>query len=146
MRVVARVTNAKGIRAALREVDEATRRAAVGALEDGADEIASRAKELILDPPKTGRVYSGGKGFGTHQASAPGEAPASDTGNLVGLIGVDRVDVTRLRVAIFSSAKYSAALEFGTSKMAPRPFLRRALREMGSRIIGHFKARGINVR
>lgn len=146
MRVVARVKHAKGIRAALKGVDDATRQAAAEALRDGADDVAARAQELILDPPKTGRIYDRGEGFGTHQASAPGEAPASDTGKLANEIGVDRVDLARLRVAIFSSAKYSAFLEFGTSRMEPRPFLRRALREMAPRIVEHFKARGINVK
>lgn len=144
MKVTAKVRGAERIRQRLRALGHAGEEAAREALQKTAEEVAARAQQLVLDPPKTGRVYA--RGSVAHQASAPGEAPASDTGNLVGLIGVDAVNLPRLRISIFSSAKYSAALEFGTSKMAPRPFLRRALREMGPRIVAHLRTRGIRVR
>lgn len=144
MRIKTTVRSARGIRTALKGADEQVRQAAADALRDAADDVAARAQQLVLEPPKTGLVYK--RGNTRHQASAPGEAPASDTGNLVNLIGVDAVDTQRLRVSIFSSAKYSFFLEFGTSKMAPRPFLRRALSEMGPRVLDHFRARGFNVR
>ena len=52
-------------------------------------------------------------------ASAPGDAPNSDTGNLVNMTGtrVERVN----QAEAFSSASYADDLEFGTHKMAPRP-------------------------
>ena len=51
--------------------------------------------------------------------SAPGDAPNSDTGNLVNMTGtrVERVN----QAEAFSSASYADDLEFGTHKMAPRP-------------------------
>jgi HK97 gp10 family phage protein len=59
-----------------------------------------------------------------HVPSAPGSAPNQDTGRLA-----DNIEVTQvgnLRVLIASTAPYSAALEYGTSKMAERPFMRPA--------------------
>lgn len=146
MKVGVKIRGGDRIRERLRALGEAGDRAAREALATTADEVAARAVELIDTGPKTGRVYPATEGFGARQASAPGEPPARDTGNLSGLIGVDEVNLPRMRVAIFSSAEYSADLEFGTSKMAPRPFLRRALREIGPRIVQHLRARGIRVR
>lgn len=74
---------------------------------------------------KTGRIY------GDHQASAPGEYPATDTGFLVNHIIADdsAKDLGHglLYVAVQSEAPYSEALEFGTRKMAPRSFMRPSL-------------------
>lgn len=71
-----------------------------------------------------------GKG---HVASSPGEAPNADTRQLDGEIettfaGPDVVHVT-------SNAPYSAALEFGTSKIAERPFMRPAMEKNRGRAL-----------
>ncbi|MEQ8448244.1 MAG: hypothetical protein RIB97_01020 [Nitratireductor sp.] len=47
----------------------------------GVEAVHEEATSLILDGEKTGRVYRR-RGV-EHQASAPGQAPASDTGRLV---------------------------------------------------------------
>lgn len=59
-----------------------------------------------------------------HRPSAPGEAPNQDTGVLGN--NIETVQVEPLRVQVTSNAPYSAPLEFGTSKMAARPFMRPA--------------------
>ncbi|WP_395623421.1 HK97-gp10 family putative phage morphogenesis protein [Sphingomonas daechungensis] len=82
----------------------------------------ARAKELVLSGPKTGKVY------GNHQASAPGEPPASDTGRLVSSIRWEFTG-SRLAIRVIAGTEYAAYLEFGTSIMLPRPFLRRAILE-----------------
>ncbi len=64
----------------------------------------------------------------THTSSAPGEFPASDTGFLVSSIVLD-IDTNGLGANVESRADYSQALEFGTSKMAARPFMQPALAE-----------------
>lgn len=69
-----------------------------------------------------------------HVPSAPGTAPNSDTRNLALSIDVVLSD-TRKSVRVVSKAKYSAALEFGTSKMAARPFLRPALLRNRNRLV-----------
>ncbi len=62
-----------------------------------------------------------GKG---HVPSRPGEPPNADTHTLAN--NIETVQAAPLRVEVTSRAPYSAALEFGTSKMAERPFMRPA--------------------
>jgi len=64
-----------------------------------------------------------GKG---HVPSKPGEPPNADTRLLD--TSIDTVVVGPNRVDVVSSAPYSAALEFGTSRMAERPFMGPAAR------------------
>ena len=86
-------------------------------------------------PPKTGRRYRRGRGR-YHQASAPGESPATDTGNLAGSIRT--VQGTRRHTAVVTvGAEYAARLEFGDGRVAPRPFLGPAVEQERP----HFEAR-----
>lgn len=75
-----------------------------------------------LEGGGTGRTYRHGNV--EHQASAPGEPPATDTGTLAGSIHVVPGD---RQAEVVASASYAAYLEFGTSKMAPRPYMRPAV-------------------
>jgi HK97 gp10 family phage protein len=89
-------------------------------LRGGGQLIRGEAIRSIQSGPKSGRTYEKYNPRRTHKASAPGQAPASDTGNLVSQImsvsdGKDTL--------VESRAEYSKFLEFGTSKMLPRPFL-----------------------
>ena len=102
--------------------DEAMRKAVARGLAAWGLLITARAKEFVLSGPKTGRVY------GSHQASAPGQPPASDTGRLVSSIRWEFTG-SRLAIRLIAGTVYASYLEFGTSIMAPRPFLRRAIRE-----------------
>lgn len=79
--------------------------------------LRNEALDLILREAKTGRRY------GNHTASAPSEAPASDTGRLVQSI---RVEHKGLRGSVIVGADYGLALERGTARMRPRPFMTRA--------------------
>lgn len=87
----------------------------------GAQLIRSEAVKSIMQGPKTGRIYEKYNPRRTHRASAPGQAPASDTGNLVSQIQVKSTNPDE--VTVESGANYSKFLEFGTSKILPRPFL-----------------------
>lgn len=78
-----------------------------------------RAQQSIILGPKTGIIY------GDHQASAPGEAPADWTGQLVAS-GHTRYNRTALMGEVVFSAPYALHLEYGTEKMEPRPYLRPA--------------------
>lgn len=75
---------------------------------------------------KTGEVYSRGGNLDTqpHQASAAGQSPAVDTGNLMNSISVRSQG---LKAYVFTPVEYGLYLEFGTSRMAARPWLRPAL-------------------
>jgi HK97 gp10 family phage protein len=75
----------------------------------------------------------GGVVYGRHQASAPGEAPAIDTGNLFNSFELG--DVTPTLGSLGTNAEYAEPLEYGTSRMEPRPFLRPAVDEHEGEIL-----------
>jgi hypothetical protein len=73
----------------------------------------------------------GGKLYGSHRASSPGAFPAKDTGRLQGSIhwivkGWGRT----IHGMVGSNERHAPWLEFGTGRMAPRPWLRRTIMEM----------------
>ena len=76
----------------------------------------------------SGEVYEKYNPRRTHKASAAGQPPATDTGFLASNIFLD-IDSNGLGADIESRADYSLFLEFGTSKMAARPFMQPALEE-----------------
>jgi HK97 gp10 family phage protein len=61
----------------------------------------------------------------TDRASRPGDPPAPDTGTLRNSIAHEVVSSQRVRVG--TNVEYAPFLEFGTARMAPRPFMRPAL-------------------
>ena len=67
-------------------------------------------------------------GSDTDRASAPGQPPANDDGILANEIAVE-IGVTGLNATVESRAEYSDDLEFGTSTIAPRPFMKPAAEE-----------------
>lgn len=93
--------------------------------------VQGTARKKILRDAKTGRAYR------SHIASAPGEAPANDTGNLASNISVVLDNVEQVATVI-AKTPYAGALEFGSYRkfgngtavyVAPRPFLAPALDE-----------------
>lgn len=94
-----------------------------------AELIANVMREEIRRPG-SGRVYTrpGGK---THQASAPGEPPTTDTGRLINAIATaitaTGLLVTKVAVGVRLAIAYWRDLEFGTVRVAPRPFIRPAV-------------------
>ena len=84
-------------------------------------QVESDWKKSVLAGGKTGRIYKR-RGV-THQASAPGEAPASDTGRYVNSINT-RAGNDPMAVEVHGGGgivNYAKGLEFGTSNMAARP-------------------------
>jgi hypothetical protein len=97
--------------------------------EAGLEKAAETLKDAIhdsLDHAGHGRFYPSRKGDGTlHQASAPGEPPAPDLGELR-----DDVQVVRLspeEIAVGFNDPRSTWLELGTDTIAPRPFMHDAI-------------------
>ena len=86
----------------------------------GARYIEGQVKAAMLTA-KHGRRY------GTHTASAPGEAPADDTGNLVS--SIDVLERSSLEAVIGTPVEYSRYLEEGTSRMAARPMWDKTARD-----------------
>jgi hypothetical protein len=90
------------------------------------DQYADAVREEIRRSAPAGRVYriQGVR----HRASAPGQPPAIFTGRLIG--GIQALTRGRgfgAESRVGTDADYAAALEFGTSGVAPRPFARPAL-------------------
>jgi HK97 gp10 family phage protein len=67
-----------------------------------------------------------------HVPSRPGEPPNQDTGVLAS--NIETVQISPVLVEVSSNAPYSAPLEFGTSKMAARPFMRPARDKMRAEV------------
>lgn len=62
-----------------------------------------------------------------HAPSLPGQPPNADTRHLDANIETTiKADASNPTVEVTSKATYAAALEFGTSKMAARPYMRPA--------------------
>jgi len=86
--------------------------------------VEKEAKQSILSGQKSGRIYT--RRTVTHRASAPGEAPASDTGRLVNSITTYVNRISKLEALVVAGrgvVKYARMLEFGTAKMSARPFM-----------------------
>jgi HK97 gp10 family phage protein len=118
---------------------EAVRRSVVKELQKGlfvsAKWVEADAKQSILSGDKHGRVYKRGKTV-SHRASAPGEAPASDAGRLVNSVNAEAVS-NELAAEVHAGGgvvNYARALEFGTAKMAARPFFQPAAEKNRRRI------------
>lgn len=115
----------------LAKVTQACQRALIQSTE----EVRNEAIRLILDTPHTGRTYR--RRSVEHVASAPGEPPASDTGTLTSRI--DTVyDMANLSSLVQARIDYALYLEYGTQRMAPRPFLRPALANKRHETLGRF--------
>ncbi len=95
------------------------RAALAEAVAEAAADVEAGAKIAIQTGDKTGHIYKReGK---DHQASAPGEAPATDTGNLAGSIQATPVD--ELTWDVGTNVEYAPVLEMGGVHMQARPFL-----------------------
>jgi HK97 gp10 family phage protein len=136
-----KVSDLRRLNNKLRKMDVDMRRESTKQLTKAAMAIRNDAVMAIRNPPKTGTQYGkmrdikkvnwNLKGADAarkriHQASAPGEAPAWDTGHLAGSISVVS-DETRVAATVAVKADYASALEFGTRNMGERPFLRPAI-------------------
>lgn len=95
-------------------------------LRPGAAEVVKETAEDIkadietaMQLPKSGRVYDG------HQASAPGDAPAVDSGELIGSLVVEMVGPFAAEVRAedpkAAMLEYGTLNEDGSVRMAPRP-------------------------
>lgn len=140
------VENQREVYEALIKYGEKARTEISKAVVATAFKINEDVKKAIKGPPKTGHMYyripgekymtirqgeidgpivavfraSGRQNLSlTHKASAPGEAPATDTGFLVSSIYFTQTN--SLTAEIGSRLPYAYWLEFGTKKIKPRP-------------------------
>lgn len=108
------------------------RRGAMRGVAMATELVLTEGNRLIASPPKTGRIYRR-RGV-EHQASAPGEPPASDTGRLIQSGHVEH-NAEELSGTATWSTNYAASLEFGTARMEPRPYARPALMSKRDEIV-----------
>jgi hypothetical protein len=104
--------------------------------------VDAMRRELLL--PGTGRIYTRTGLPSPHQASAPGAPPASWTSTLFWAIDSIILAYAPPKVGVgidANTAPYWKPLEFGTARMLPRPFVRRALALANRRAIGQFRRR-----
>ena len=113
-----KVTGAKAHAAHLRRIAGPEMIKAVGAA------LYTAGQEIEIDAEIS--ITTGAVSGKKHVASKPGEAPNADSHDLDR--GIETVLVEPLKVEVSSNAPHSAALEFGTSKMAARPFMRPAVK------------------
>lgn len=129
--VTIRVEGIEDVRRALAAYGDKAGRVLDDELRKTAQDTRNKAVRSIQRGPKTGRIYPASSGVrgGPHQASAPGQPPATDTGNLVGSITFQKEPGTRPIYSVGTDEAYGAYLEFGTLRIAERPWLRPAVRE-----------------
>lgn len=112
-----KVRNEDRVRQRLAKLRGAEVVAEVGkALFVAANRIQVSAQHSITEGAISGRF---------HVPSSPGDPPKADTHTLDRQIESELVEPLKAQVS--SNAPYSAFLEFGTSRMEPRPFMRPAL-------------------
>ena len=99
-----------------------TEREVTAALYAAGQEIEIDAEHSITDGSISGKF---------HVPSLPGEPPNADTRLLDQSIETDIVGPGRVEVS--SNAPYAAHLEFGTSKMHERPYMRPAVQRKKKR-------------
>lgn len=115
---VVKITGQKAHKARLKRIRSAEMVREVGKAVLAAADLIRRDAQIS--------ITAGSVSGKSHTPSKPGEPPNNDTGNLADDANIrsERTGLTEAEVS--SNATYSAALEFGTSKMAARPFMQPA--------------------
>lgn len=91
-----------------------------------AQNIRTNAINLIRTP-STGDTYEKYNPRRKHTASKAGDAPNTDTGRLMSSLNVTRSGSVTAEVV--ANVEYAEHLEFGTRRMAARPFMTPALEQ-----------------
>jgi len=118
----------------LRRLSDDLRKEAGNVVLATAVEMRADIVKSIQSGPASGRTYRKSNPTRTHTASAPGQPPMTDTGRLANSITFDRIG--DLTATVGSELIYSSWLEYGTSRMASRPFFRPAVERMRPVYIG----------
>ena len=100
--------------------------------------IHEEAVKSIQQGSKSGKIYFKTKAKVKHVSSAPGEAPATDTGALVKSLRFRRA--RNGAAYVYTNLKYAPWLELGTRTMEPRPFLVPALENNQKKFVEAFDA------
>lgn len=138
MTVTIRLEGSEQLQRELRRLSDDLRREVGQVVLGAAVEMRADIVTSIERGPASGRTYKKSNPTRTHTASAPGQPPMSDTGRLANSITFDRVG--DLTATVGSALNYAPWLEYGTSRMAARPFFRPAVERMRPIYIGKLEA------
>lgn len=105
-------------------------------INDVAMDTQQEAVRGIQRGPASGRTRSDGS-----RASAPGEFPMSDTGRLASNVDMILATPAKMQAKVGTNIIYGAYLEFGTSRMAARPWLERSFRKAAEGVAKELKAK-----
>lgn len=145
----------KSLDKAIKQLDSRIQRiiqAGVSSMYDSANQIADLGKDYVQESIRhegTYKPYIDKRG-NMRMSSAPGDPPASAAGNdLDKSIYSKKISKKNQNPAIAefgSTSPYARPLEYGTEKMAPRPFMRPAAEKLRSSdveriVVGNFAAR-----
>lgn len=121
MTVTLKLEGTEALARAMRKLDEDARKEVKKAVDATGLSLRGTIVKKYQRGPATGEIYEKFNPRRTHQASAPGEAPATDTGRLANSV-VTASDIRQpLTVEVLTEVEYGPYLEFGTRTIAPRP-------------------------
>lgn len=89
----------------------------------GAFYLEVAIRNTVNNGSRTGIEYPLGPSGRMVRASAPGEPPAKRTGNLINNSNLRTEKVSDTHYNVVLTAEYAKYLEYGTFKMAPRPYI-----------------------
>ena len=136
MSITLRMDGLESLQADLRRASADARARVDDAINGTGVELVGEIQKAYLSGPASGRVYELYDPRRTHKASAPGEAPATDQGDLVKYTLFE--SVSPLAVTVFLDGVVGirgAALEFGTSRIDPRPVWVPAVEKMTPKFV-----------
>lgn len=124
------LTGGKELQAALSNMSDDLRGAVNKVVLNEGMKLRGEIVRSVQQGPASGRIYQKYNPRRTHRASAPGQAPMTDTGRLASSVYFNKETVGGNMVATVGSAlAYASWLEYGTMQMAARPYFRPALEE-----------------
>ena len=128
---------------ALRRLKEApidVERGVLYAFEKGGRFLQGQVVRLLYSGGRTGRLYK--RGATPHRASARGEAPATDYGQLANSIGVDVSSVEgQTSLELFAATDYAGLLEVELERPFLVPTVRKHKTKINQLIMNSVRAR-----
>lgn len=145
MSIRVEITGLDELRKRFTNLDKQFDMAVMDAIEDSVLEIRNEVIKGIQRGPASGIIYQKYNPRRTHQASAPGQPPMTDTGRLVSSIYYDQGPLT---ATVGSRLAYAHYLEFGARMkngkyLQPRPIWKpvteRVMAKLSQRIMDNLE-------
>lgn len=133
------IKGVKEFMTAVKDVETEGKRTVGQLLLEAATMTHKLAIDMIRQGGRSGKTYRRWRGAKVHTASAPGEAPKSDTGTLVENITIEKFGKDGYTVGSRKGAPHGFWLEWGTSLMDARPWLTPAFNAMEKLFWGKYK-------